>query len=745
METGRTTYAEMSSMTFSNPNYDFFTAPDFGFYQISPRGMLNQPDFQQQMGDFKFHMSIHPDDVEAAWNIASEILMDPSQSVPSIAKVTKPETALSFANPDSIQAGKMITVYTIQDVPPEHYAQLMQELEERLQQAGIRPGPTSNADRVVPGGQYTSYRVEKGPNGEYMASSELGQLPREQRYNPYNIQDPYANMNLSAAPTPRVSPTPPNSNSPVQDFLQKIPDDRLHSTNKGLYIDVRGVDERTISYLQESLGQSGIAYEVKHSSAIGGNVIAIADAQDIVDFNNIRSGQVVNIPRSAPAAPSIDEVNWLDVQKNGISGMEVNVESWSESQRQQFVADLNARGVSANVVPSSVQNGQSVVRVMGEDNVNALRGSPPLNPRQEAHQFVKSIDESDLVSTNKGLYLDMTNAGPAELSRASSALNDLGVSHEIKHSNAMGGNVIAIANGDDIVAFNNIRNTEIGANVGRAEAPQHGDAMNGGMVDSPPAGRTFGQKALAALSVGGKMLGVVGALTVGLEVAGLTGKAHAAMADEQISAEAFATYEGLMAAHVAQGTLDPTLLGGEIVIQAAYDEWVEQFDVPPELVATLKPSSIADFFEGNPKSAEQLEFEVTYQTVMALDEEQLATMPPEVQALAEMGKQVEQAEYEYDHWTSGVDNFITQGMQEKAEAEARMYGSQERYEEYFYELREDPERWQETKAALSEGLSEKITEQPETSMAEISNDSAVAATTPSSSVAEQQLSHPGQG
>ena len=218
-------YSQMQNWEFQHPSYQMFTTPDFGFYQLMPNEGIDT----NSMGQYKFHMTIHPDDVSQAWDIVAQELMN--SPYPQVAKVTKPETTAKFANPDSIQAGKMITVYTRDNVPPEFYKDLMQRLENRLDQAGIRSGPLSNADRIIPGGKYSSYRAESGPNGEYMASADMTGISRDQRHNPWNQPDPFDDMQMQTR-TPRPSVAPSQNQSPLfpRELLADM-QDRLGADN----------------------------------------------------------------------------------------------------------------------------------------------------------------------------------------------------------------------------------------------------------------------------------------------------------------------------------------------------------------------------------------------------------------------------------------------------------------------------------------------------------------------------------
>ncbi len=73
----------------------------------------------------------------------------------------------------------------------------MRKLERQLASRGIRPGPRSPMDRVVPGSAYLSYRNDRTQDGAYS---------RAQHYNAGNHPDPYQDFSIEKAP---VKPRPP--------------------------------------------------------------------------------------------------------------------------------------------------------------------------------------------------------------------------------------------------------------------------------------------------------------------------------------------------------------------------------------------------------------------------------------------------------------------------------------------------------------------------------------------------------
>jgi nicotinamidase-related amidase len=96
-------------------------------------------------------------------------------------------------------------------------------------------------------------------------------------------------------------------------------------------------------------------------------------------------------------------------------------------------------------------------------------------------------------------------------------------------------------------------------------------------------------KALGPL---GKVLMPVAVAGVALEVGVLTKEAHSATEQGFLTQEAFVAYEALLAAHSAQGTLDPSGVGGEVLVQKAFDEWSELYKIEGELKERLEPGSL---------------------------------------------------------------------------------------------------------------------------------------------------------
>lgn len=261
---GKSVYRDMLDGRFVHPVYKSYTKQDLGFLQLMlKRGVRDKEgndlsDLDKMMGPWKFHLSIAPVDVPRAWDIVANTLIEHPYA--SLAKVTKPDNAVKFSNPQSIQAGKHITIYTYRDLSPNIYKDLLRNIEDKFDAAGIKPGPRSNADRLIPGSRYASYRLEEGPNGEYVSSSSLSHLPRDKRYNPWNSPDPYRNFRISNASDVNIawqkatSESSPNIVQRVLKDLWQNATTTLESTLTDLGVPIKAMIRKTTGTFSNSLG-----------------------------------------------------------------------------------------------------------------------------------------------------------------------------------------------------------------------------------------------------------------------------------------------------------------------------------------------------------------------------------------------------------------------------------------------------------------------------------------------------------
>lgn len=138
----------------------------FGFVRrASDDGSLSG---ETKSGGWKFHLSIHPDDIPLAWD--SIVPLIEKEGIGGV-KFATPGTAAEHSiaideesglpNP---QLGKMIVLYTNKEIDgkpahtPKDWQRILQSIEQQLAEAGVRPGPEVATDRPVPGSQYTYYR-----------------------------------------------------------------------------------------------------------------------------------------------------------------------------------------------------------------------------------------------------------------------------------------------------------------------------------------------------------------------------------------------------------------------------------------------------------------------------------------------------------------------------------------------------------------------------------------------------------
>ncbi len=159
---------------------------------------LYPPDYETggfEVGDWKFRLSVAPQDVERAWNIVAETLMN-DHGHSHVAKVAASTSIDHLADPAAGQRGKMITIYTNRTTDAAHYMRLCAHLEQQLQAAGIAPGLSVTGDRPVPGSSYLSYRNDRTLSGAYNDAAQTRALPAHMRYNPSLGADPYAGFVL---------------------------------------------------------------------------------------------------------------------------------------------------------------------------------------------------------------------------------------------------------------------------------------------------------------------------------------------------------------------------------------------------------------------------------------------------------------------------------------------------------------------------------------------------------------------
>ena len=124
-----------------------------------------------------------------------------------------------------------------------------------------------------------------------------------------------------------------------------------------------------------------------------------------------------------------------------------------------------------------------------------------------------------------------------------------------------------------------------------------------------------------------KVLAVAGVVGATAEAAELGSLAHQAAELGIIPDDALLAYDSMLAAHIAQATVDPSLVGGEAAVQLAFEEWCDQYNIPDHVKESLEPSSLMEMVIGDIKLAKTME---------ALPKTPSSDMPNEVKELIQL-------------------------------------------------------------------------------------------------------------
>lgn len=177
---------------------------------------------------------------------------------------------------------------------------------------------------------------------------------------------------------------------------------------------------------------------------------------------------------------------------------------------------------------------------------------------------------------------------------------------------------------------------EIGRSTGKWPKLIEGgiDALN----DAIRAGNSFFGKVaditgdtLKFLGKASKVLGPIGVAAASAEAAELGGKMRDAVQYGLISEDAAMAYDAMLAAHVAQATIDPSLVGGEVAIQQAFEEWADAYNIPAYVKEELEPGSLIEMITGDIRLGQDAELSDIKEN---LPRELPLDAPPEVHALA---------------------------------------------------------------------------------------------------------------
>lgn len=196
--------------------------------------------------------------------------------------------------------------------------------------------------------------------------------------------------------------------------------------------------------------------------------------------------------------------------------------------------------------------------------------------------------------------------------RGFAATPDGGTSHLIDTKTS----TIYTITGDDLTGVQKFNNSqEAGQAFGRmmGEAAQaHPSAFKGlptvhsslGALGNhiDDLGRAPWRKALGAFGEGAaelggkasKILGPLGVAAAGAEAYGLEMKLQDYEEFGLVPEEAMLAYRAILTTHTAQATVDPTLVGGEVAVQAAHDQWAKSYGIDDNVKEALEPGSLLE-------------------------------------------------------------------------------------------------------------------------------------------------------
>jgi len=95
-----------------------------------------------------------------------------------------------------------------------------------------------------------------------------------------------------------------------------------------------------------------------------------------------------------------------------------------------------------------------------------------------------------------------------------------------------------------------------------------------------------------------KVLGPLGVIGATAEATAMEGHLEDALKFKMIPPEAATAYRAIIGSQLAQATVDPTMVGGEAVVQLAFEEWCNTYGVTGELKEQLEPGSLIEDLTG---------------------------------------------------------------------------------------------------------------------------------------------------
>ncbi|MBL8640810.1 MAG: hypothetical protein JNL76_01695 [Alphaproteobacteria bacterium] len=376
-----------------------------GYLHITP---MNFSEGDHSNG-WKFHLSVDPTQIKAAFNQIAPELMKEGVTF----KIREANHHASVGDLDNDQRGKGIVIYP-QD--GKDMTDIMKRIEQKLVDAGIRPGPSVNNEKKLGGSSYAFYRNDQDESARYIKAADLDRLPEPQRFNPLNKPDPYQNMDVSPArpaiktrspllsvATPLTNPLqhptsdarihsnpgikPPKLTEPKDPSRQLIATTEITVTSKGNYLGV-GLRPTDVEAIHTALKQQGfqesIDYTVKPSSLNnGGNVIALTD-QGSSRVGMIKETNKSESLRTPEAVRSTEENHRKIIAESaptytdkgiyiGVGANKTELKTLQNALKQQGFQE----SIDYTVKPSSLNQGNDIIAFSksGEDRFMGIRAA----------------------------------------------------------------------------------------------------------------------------------------------------------------------------------------------------------------------------------------------------------------------------------------------------------------------------------------------------------------------------------
>ena len=166
-----------------------------GVYNFSPGGgsscirFLHEFSLEREASGWKTHLSVDADYVESATDIVIDVCAQHGVAAFDVSNFKKTRVSA----PSSGGAGEIFTLY---DTGEYSWAQIICDLEEEFQKAGIPAGPPIIGDSQVPGSHGYCFRRNSGPYRDALSTVEAGAINPKNPSNPYNLPDPIKGVNL---------------------------------------------------------------------------------------------------------------------------------------------------------------------------------------------------------------------------------------------------------------------------------------------------------------------------------------------------------------------------------------------------------------------------------------------------------------------------------------------------------------------------------------------------------------------